>query len=379
MLRDQASFDVVLGIFDFQKHVGDWEFVDVRGFPFVRIRHLERKSIDGIIGNFYEGPWIDALTAAGIATVNTSTQMAESPFARVGNDDDMTGRLGAEHLLEKGFAHLGFIQRERAWSSQRRFEAFRTTTRAAGRLCHSLTVPYDHTLREGLIFDWLRHLPKPIGIMAAVDGLAYHAIELAKKLGLRVPDDVAVIGVDNNRWMTELSDPPISSITRDDYQIGYLAAKTLDRLMAGDPVPPPRWVPPLGVISRRSTDVVLVNDPMVAKALDCIRNSVGEGITVEDVLAEVGASRRSLERRMKQAIGKTPQAAIAQAQVERAEEMLVNSDLRMYEIADACGFSRLARFFNVFKRQTGLTPGQYRRRGAGELGEGHPIDGEPPE
>ena len=367
MFEDGLSFDLVRGIYDFKETSGRWQFAMRRGNVFCSARRLDGDKIDGVIGSFYETMWLDAIASQGVYAVNTSSYMQQSPLPRVGNDDEAAGRMGAAHLLEKGFAHLGFVGREDAWYSQRRLDGFRQAVETAGRSCHVISVPYDRAKRGKLIVDWLAALPKPIGIMATVDNFARHVLELALELNLRVPDDLAVVGVDNNRWVTELADPPISTVAPDNRQIGYRAAKLLDRLMAGEAAPPDVWVPPLGVIGRKSTDIVLADDALITRTLAYIREHFAEGIVVDDVLAELDVSRRSLERRMKQAIGQTPQVAIDRARINWAEHMLVNSDATMYQIAKACGFTRLARFFDAFKRHTGLTPGQYRRqRGLGQ-------------
>lgn len=362
-LSDPRAFPLVLGIFEFRRQAEHWQIVGSGFGRTMRRDEVKAARLDGMIGNFYEDRWVSTLQEAGVAVVNTSTVHAHSPFPRVGNDDEATGRMGAEHLLSKGFAHLGFVQRRNTWYSQQRFEAFNATAEDAGRRCHTLAVG-SHSHAADAIDDWLGRVPKPIGVMAVVDHIASLVADRALQLSLRVPDDVAILGVDNSPWDTQIAEVPLSSIARDGQRAGYLAAKTLDGLMADESPPPDQWIPPLGVVTRQSTDIVLADDPVVTNALTYIRHNFQHGLQVEDVAAAMEVSRSNLERRMKTSIGKTPKAAVWQAQVKHAEDLLINSDQTTQQIATHCGFARHAQLFSVFKRLTGLTPGQYRQQRA---------------
>ena len=209
---------------------------------------------------------------------------------------------------------------------------------------------------------WIKKLPKPIAVMAANDHLGKYVIDGAAEMGLVIPDDVAVIGVDNNHWAMAAAAATMSSIEPDGRQIGYRAAEMLDGMLAGGQPLPDQFIPPLRVVTRRSTEISLADDPLVSAALRVIRDRCQEGIEVEDVLDDLAVSRSTLERRMKAAIGLTPRVAIVRAQVEQAKKLLVRSDLTMEHIARTCGFRQPARFNETFKRLTGLTPGQYRRQ-----------------
>jgi len=160
-------------------------------------------------------------------------------------------------------------------------------------------------------------------------------------------------------------DTTLSSIRPDNRQVGYQAAKLLDALMAGEAPPPPRWVSPLGVVSRRSTEITLSEDALVTEALNFIRDHCGwQELSVDHLLDELGVSRRTLELRMKQATGHPPNAAIIRARIQKAEKMLIETEQTMAQIAAACGFRRQGRFSAVFKKVTGMTPGEYRRQPA---------------
>ena len=168
--------------------------------------------------------------------------------------------------------------------------------------------------------------------------------------------------MDNNEWISALAAAPLSSIEPDWEQIGYCAVQMLDGLMDGEIHERPRWIAPVGAVTRRSTDIILAKDELVVEALRYIRDHCGRGISIDMMLDELRASRRSLEVRMRRAIGQTPQVAIFNAQIEQAKKLLVATDKSIGQIARDCGFRHQARLNNLFKRYTGTTPGQFRRQ-----------------
>jgi AraC-like DNA-binding protein len=224
-------------------------------------------------------------------------------------------------------------------------------------------VPDDQPLDwDAALEPWLDSLPKPIGLMAATDARGRQVINCVTSMGLRVPDDVGVLGVDDNEFASALAARTLSSVQLNAREIGHRAAQMLDHLFAGAQPCSPYWVPPLGVKTRQSTDVTISADALVTRARGYIREHCTEPMTVEDVLEAMGVSRTTLEVRMKRAIGKTPQVAITSARVERAKQQLVATTLSVRQIARACGFDRHERLNVVFKRHTGLTPGEFRQQ-----------------
>lgn len=351
--------EIVQGAIDFAEHAGRWAFVGHGHRPFMAFDEIDLSAVDGVMG-LLSPQMAEAVERADMAAVNCSTANADLPLPRVGNDDEAIGRAGAEHLLQRGFAQYGFIHLPHAWYADRRLGTFRQTVEGdAGRTCHVLTLTDEHSDR---LANWLAEMPKPIAVMAANDTVGRLVINAATDAGLRIPEDIAVLGVDNDRWATAMSAVPLSSVAIDARQIGYRAAQMLDELMAGEAPTPVQWVPPIGVVTRHSTDIVMQQDPVVVEALRIMRNRCGEALSVDDVLDELGVSRRTLEMKLKAAIGQTPQTAIYHARIERAKKLLVESALTMGQIARTCGFKRQERFSLVFKRLIGLTPGQYRHQ-----------------
>lgn len=354
--------ELVRGILKYWGHTANWELVCEMHQPFEHFDKIDLADVDAVLGCFFEREWAQAVIDAGVVAVNMSSKYEDIPLPRVAADDIAVGRMGGEHLLSRGFEHYGFIKDPVGWASDRRLEGFRQIVEQdAGRAMYV----YD-ALQGGSVYDpdlickWLETVPKPIAVMGPHDHLARAVIRAATVMGLRVPEEVAVLGVDNHQWATLLADTPMSSIELDCRQTGYRAAQALDQLLGGEEVTSPQWVPPLGIVERRSTEVSLTEDRVVADALRYIREHCGNTLVVEDVLDAIGVSRRSLEQRMKKAIGQTPQIAIFRAQIEKSKPMLLGSKATMGEIARACGFTRQERFSVLFKRYTGMTPGKFR-------------------
>lgn len=356
--------DMIHGALDYVEHSPRWRFSGHGHRPFGPFQSIDLKRVDGVIGFFYRREWADAVADAGVAAVDTWAEHEHLGLPRITNDDLATGRLGAEHLLARGLAAFGFVTTD-TWNLKQRLAGFNQTLVEAGRGCDVLELPFAadaHDQRVGRCMRWLDRQPKPIGIMSAADYLAIPVVEAAQRLGLSIPDDVAVVGATDDRWASAVAAVPLSSVQLNMRQVGYRAAKLLNGLMEGELPPPPRLVPPVGVIARRSTDIVVSDDPLVSHALRYTRDHIGDGINVEDVLFEVGVSRATLVKRMKQAVGQVPSQAISRARVELAKQLLLTTDLKMEEIARRCGFSRHPRLHEVFKRITGVTPGQYRQQ-----------------
>lgn len=362
-LRNELTYPLVQSVLGYGDHTGRWRFIGLGTTPFITPERLGELEVDGLIGLIDSEEVARRAVACCGAVVNIVTDQPDVQLPAVGNDDAAIGRLGAEHLLERGFAALGFVGDRESPGGRRRRDAFRSVVEEAGRTCHVFETFWgEGPAPREKIASWLMGVPRPIGVLAFIDHYARLTIEAALRLGLRVPDDVAVLGVNNNPWAVGLSGVAMSSIELDMPQIGLRAAKLLEGLMSGEAPPPPQHVPPRGVVVRRSTDIVLSEDPLVTGALRYIHDHIAAGLNVDDVLGTVGVSRSTLVNRMKQALGYTPHEAICRARIEQVKLLLVNTDQTIDQIARRCGFVRQPRLNEMFKRLTGLTPGQYRRQ-----------------
>lgn len=273
-----------------------------------------------------------------------------------------------EHLLERHFRHFAFVGVERAHWSKARRDAVVSVLRKAGFPCHVYSPLSRRRFLESWeggqqdLTEWLCDLPKPIGVIAAHDLRALCVMDACRRGGLVVPEQVALVGVDNDEPLCMHGNPPISSVVIDHNLIGYRAAALLDRMMKGRKCSTkPVQIKARGVITRRSSDVVAIEDSLTAKAVRFIRQRACEGIDVNDVARHCGVSRRTLERTFDSFLGISPHDQIVRTRVARAKELLSETDYPLDTIAAKSGLSQAAYLNVLFKREVGTTPGEYRR------------------
>lgn len=328
---------------------------------------LQKWEGDGIIARIETTQIAQQLLKRDLPTVDVSAARHIPEFPYVETDDGEFSVAAADHLLGRGFQHLAFSGDSRfMWSNNRR-DRFRTHVEAAGRsvAVHETTEKKGNfaTERKRLI-KWLMQLPKPVGIMACYDIRGREILDACREAGIAVPYEVAVVGVDDDDLICELSHPPLSSVIPDTHRTGYEAATLLDRMMAGEEVHVgAHLIPPLGIATRQSSDILAVDDEDVAAALRFIQDHATAGIQVEDVLAQVPVSRRVLEQKFRQLTGRTPHQEIVRVQIDRVKRMLRNTDLTLESIAHRCGFRHSEYMSVVFKRVTGTSPGKFRSAG----------------
>lgn len=331
---------------------------------------LETWHGDGVIARL-QTPKIARLVArVGVPTVDVlGVAESDPPVPLVHVDDARIGQLAATHLIERGFhnfACFGILGEN--WSA-RRCDAFVRTVAAHGHTATVHELPRD----AWLLRDWesledtlagqIAALPKPAGVMAASDQLGPRILEAARRARFLVPDQVAVIGVDNDTPLCEVADPPLSSIDAGHVQVGFAAAKLLDALMAGAAPPQkPTYVPPGKVVTRGSTDVLAIDDPHLAAALRHIRLNACSGTTVDAVAAASGLSRSVLQRRIKAKLGTTVNDTIIDTKLKRARELLSATDLPLADVAERTGFTHQEYLGAVFKQKLDTTPASYRAR-----------------
>jgi LacI family transcriptional regulator len=220
---------------------------------------------------------------------------------------------------------------------------------------------WEHEQQQ--LADWLAHLPKPVGIMTCNDDRGQQLLDACRRAGVLVPDEVAVLGVDNDMVVCNLATPALSSIDVNPQRIGYAGAALLDRLMAGGrPPKKPIYLNFCSLVPRQSTDVLAIHDRELSTAVRFIREHACAGINVESILQVVSLSRSVLERRFKKVIGRTPKAEILSVQMQRAKQLLTETDLSLEEIARKTGFRTEKYFGDIFYRKAGLRAGAYRKR-----------------
>ena len=328
---------------------------------------LERWDGDGVIARIENARIARAVMRCGRPVVDVSAARLLPQLPWVETDDEAIARAAAGHLLERGLRRFAFFGEERFnWSTWRQ-EHFTRIVREAGCEC----AVYNATRRSGRDWEreendlagWLRGLAKPVGVMACYDIGGRQVLDACRRAGVSVPDEVAVVGVDNDGLLCELSDPPLSSVEPDARRTGHCAAEILDRLMNSRRVSVlSHRIPPVGVVTRQSSDTMAVGDGDVAEAVRFIRENACSGISVKDVLQRVPLSRRALETRFVKAVGRTPHAEVERVRLERAKHLLLVTDLPVYEVARRTGF-RYQEYLSVaFRRYAGMSPTQFRKK-----------------
>ena len=361
--------EILRGIARYLREEGPWSIAhEPRSLEESVPRWLRGWQGEGIIVRVQDEKLARAIAAAGVPTVDVLGVVEGSPFPIVHVDDAAIGRVGAEHLLDQGYRRFGFFGIEGENWSQRRARAFTERVNAAGGAVMTHAMPW-HTARqkrwedsEKELAEWLRTLPKPAGLMIATDQLGPHTLDACRRAGVMVPDDVGVIGVDNDEPLCEVSEPPLSSVWPDHTRVGYEAARLLDELMKGGaPSAEPVLLPARGVVARGSTDALAVDDRLVAQALRYIREHGCSDIDVDDVVQRVPLSRSVLQRRFRSLLGRSVHDEIVRVRLVRARELLQQSDLPLAEIAERAGFRHQEYMGAVFRRRLRQTPAAVRR------------------
>lgn len=284
-------------------------------------------------------------------------------------DNATIGRMAAEHLLERGFRHFAYCGlKNRPWSGERG-ESFAGRVRQAGFGLHTFRISSRlggwrsfEGAQHGLA-EWLKALPKPVGLMAGNDVCGSYVIEACRIASLQVPDEVAVIGVDNDELVCGLTDPPMSSIALATQKAGYEAAGLLDRLMAGVKMAGQIiLVRATHIVTRPSTDILAIEDRAVAEAIRFIRRGAEKALQVTDVVDHVAMSRRNLELRFHRVLGRSIYGEIKRVRTHRIIRMLCETDLSISEIARKLGHASDKHIARYFRQQTGMSLKEYRRR-----------------
>jgi LacI family transcriptional regulator len=282
--------------------------------------------------------------------------------------------MGAAHLFEAGFRSFAFCGFANCHWSTVREKAFIQFTKCRGYACSAYRMTFANWMQgpnwiaswqheQPIMVKWLESLTKPAGLMACNDVCGREVLQACAGAGLKVPDEVAVVGVDNDEMMCELSSPPLSSVALDLERAGYEAARLLDQLMRGQKAGGcVVWVGPTHVAIRRSSNVIAQEDSLVAGALQIIRDHARHTVSVSEVSERLSISRRTLERRFFRAIGRTVLSEIMRCHIQRAKQLLMESDLPCHKVAAEAGFGSLKTFNRTFIRQEGMTPQNFRRR-----------------
>ena len=364
----ESGREFIAGVADYAQHFGPWQFhwqpVGLKGLA----RPLGLFRCDGVIlRDVVDLRTVMRAKLPVIVLGHTKRRAAGAVF--VGVDDESVSRVVAAHLQQRRFRHFAFCGYEAVPWSAGREESYCRLLRQEGFRVAGYRVP----LLAGTIFlsetkrtrfkRWLQTLPRPVALMAANDDLGEQVIELCKEAGIRVPDDCAVVGVDNDPVVCGLSDPPLSSVKIQFRQAGYRAAAALDRLMNGHA--PGAWsitAAAANLVERQSTNIIAAEDPAVAKALRFIHDHARGPLAVAEIARASGVSRRILEQRFRQTMDRSILQQHRAARAAQVARLLAETNLSLAQIAEECAFTELSHLTRFFRAVHGQTPTAYRVR-----------------
>ena len=347
---------------------GPWStFLELRALdssPPAWLRHWDG---DGILTRTFTQEMAGLIAASGLPAVELrATNLAgDRPF--VGMDNAHIGRAVAEHFFERGYRQFAAYSLKTERFFIERVRNFVSAVQAFGCPCSELPESSSDSVTDweqsqARLIAWLEQLPKPVGIFAANDQLGVRLLEACQRAGVAVPEEVAVVGAENEETLCAFATPPLTSVRFDGQAVGYAAAELLDRLMQGkSPRRREILIPPKGIVVRASSDELVINDPLVARAARLIRENAMTGINVEDLCRKLNASRSTLDRRMRAALKRSPKEEITRIRFCEVERLLRETDLTIEVIAEQTGFAHSHYLQAVFKQTYGQTPGQFRR------------------
>jgi len=329
---------------------------------------------DGIIARLETRELVRGVRRLGLPTVDLRGRYALPGIPVLDTDEKIVAQMAAEHLLDRGFEHFAFCGFNGATYSERRLRFYSAYLADRGLPVHVFLTPGRSRIgaiwtgeAQGIVDQdslaaWLSRLPKPVGLFACNDVRGQQVLNACRDKKIVVPEEIAVIGVDNDIMLCELCDPPLSSVVPDTEKIGFEAAKLLDRMMKGEkPTNLKTLVKPLGLKTRQSTDTLASTDRDTARAVRFIRNHARDGINVDDVVKQLGISRSTLERRLRRLAGRTPKQEIMRVRLEHVKRLLRETDYPVSIVARMTGFAHPEHLHVTFRRVTGRTPGQYRQ------------------
>jgi LacI family transcriptional regulator len=334
---------------------------------------MTASGISGVIGRV-DTHTIDSLRQLDVPIVDVRCRQNFAGIPQVETDDLAVAQLAFEHLWERGFRRFAFCGYQHAHYSEARLRFFRELVTAAGCSLSVYETPGERdksltSIEQSGVIDtehlstWIVALPRPTGLFVCNDIRGQQVLNACRSIEIAIPDDLAVIGVDDDDAICPLTDPPLSSVRPDAEQVGYRAAEILHDMMNGKSAPKSiEYVSPKSVVQRLSTQVSAVDDREVARVCRFIREHASEGIDVNDVAEFTSLSRRQLERRFRAELDRTLHEEITAAQLVRVRQLLRETTMTLQQITPLTGYSHKERLSAVFKRETGETCGEYRKR-----------------
>ncbi len=335
---------------------------------------LRKARVDGIIAYIPNRKLYRRISALGVPAVDVHGRCRGPLIPVIESDSQAIAALALQFFLRSGFQHLAYCGYPSVFFSDQREEAFRIQATNLKRTPHVYAPPPREQAGEDLyqfekatatrlkgLAAWLRSLPKPVGLLACNDIRGQQVINACREAEIKVPEEVAVLGVDNDELICRLSRPTLSTIEPDVERVGYLAGELIAAQLKGKPVSSAYLVPPRRVVERQSADTVVADHPLVIQAARLIRDRHGAEASVEQICETVGISRSSLDKLFRSHLGRSVAEEMTRLRLQRSQGLLLSSEMPLTEIARHCGFSSATYFCRFFKRLMGQTPDSYRQ------------------
>lgn len=368
--RDHCA-SILAGIAKFTESHEPWTiFLDDEGRATNETDWLRKCKWDGIISRHATQEFADICADLRIPLVDLNDTYPISGTSKIRPDNRAVGQIGAEHLLERGFTNFAFCGfRGVEWSRDRRAGFCEAIELAGfGAKVYESHYPADFNpiwsdAEIDSIAKWIHGLPKPLAVMSCDDYRGIQVIEAGDRLKALIPEQLAVLGVNNDEFRCEFSHPPLSSVPNNTFLMGHLAAETLANRMAGNETKDHDVrIEPLDVVTRPSTDVLAIDDKNLVAALQYIRENACKGISVNQIEKHAAASRSVLEKKFRKFLRRSPHAEIRRVQIAHVRQLLIDTDYPLKRIAELTGFEHVEYLSVVFKRLSGESPGRFRKR-----------------
>lgn len=355
------------GILNYARMQRKWDLAFSPDGAGASLKSLQNWKGDGVIAFIGSNEDVHFANSLKIPVVNISASRSATNLATVVSNNFQIGQLAADHLISLKFSRFGYYGILNAWYSEERYRGFADSVEKSGFSCEAR---YESLVPESTVSwqqqyealgEWLQQLELPIGILAVQDYRARFVIEACKDLGMRVPEDVSIVGVNDDPVSCLFSQPTLTSVAHNGVRVGFEAAQLLDVLIENPSISPPIvQISPVGVMQRSSTDTLAVEEPLLRQTIEFINNMYREDIGVEQIALQVNVSRRWLEKLFKVHLDSTPNEYLSQVRVNEAKRLLaVKPRLSIKDIAESCGFHDPRRLGKVFRRLVGMSPSQY--------------------
>jgi len=359
--------EILAGVRQYLAKYGPWSaFVELRSLETQPPDWLHNWHGDGILTRTFTRKMAKLVAETGLPAIELRSPSLCPNLPWVGMDNGRIGQMVAEHFINRGYINFATYTLDIEPFFQERVRDFVTELQIKGYRCEALPSEGDGNesdweKSQNRLSEWLNALPKPVGVFAANDQLGVRILDACQRIGIAVPEDVAVVGTENEETLCSFATPTLTSVQFDGRQVGYKAAGLLDALISGKSIAQETLIESPGIVARESTNDLVINDGLTRSAVRIIREGALSGINVGDVCQRLNVSRSTLERRMKQSLNRTPKNELLRVRFKEVERLLRETDFTMETISELTGFTHCHYLQSAFKERHGVTPGQYRR------------------